>query len=162
MAPEAAECRRCGVAPGQQEHAHDANIFGEEAQDNPRAEEVRDDAVPAVDFGLAHQRSQEADVQAVDLPVSVADEVGGGDGDEHGEQHGVDVVGLAAGAVEEEGDEADGDVEDFAGDLVPVDLRSISSAVKQWWLRRLLTNDRHFWWMGISPSGLGLLLISRQ
>jgi hypothetical protein len=74
----------------------------------------------------------------------------------------VDVVGLAAGAVEEEGDEADGDVEDFAGDLVPVDLRSISSAVKQWWLRRLLTNDRHFWWMGISPSGLGLLLISRQ
>ena len=39
----------------------------------------------------------------------------------------MDLVGLTAGAVEEDGEEANRNVEDFAGDLVSVDLCSVSS-----------------------------------
>lgn len=52
----------------------------------------------------------------------MAQDVCEGDGDEHGEQDGVDGGSLGAGHVEEEGEEADADVEDFAGDFVFVDL----------------------------------------
>lgn len=52
----------------------------------------------------------------------VAQEVGAENGDQAGEQDGVDRGGLDADGVEGEGEEADGDVEDFAGDFVFVDL----------------------------------------
>ena len=68
--------------------------------------------------------------------------------------------GLRADAVEKDGEKADRDVQDLAGDLVPVDLsKSVMGLVDT---ACVLTNDRHFWWMGIKPRGLGLLLISLQ
>jgi hypothetical protein len=73
----------------------------------------------------------------------------------------VDRARLEAKGVEEDCEEADGDVEDLAGDFVAVDLNLLArlSDVR---VACQLTNDLHFWWMGMRPSGLGLLLISRQ
>jgi len=52
----------------------------------------------------------------------VPQEVGAEDGDQAGEQDGVDGGGLDTRGVEGEGQEADGDVEDFAGNFMFVDL----------------------------------------
>lgn len=90
----------------------------------------------------------------------MAQDVGEEDGDQHGEEDGVDGGGLDACCVEGEGEEADADVQDFAGDLVFVDLRKLGLSLLEGWDER--TNERHFWCMGIKPSGLGLRLISRQ
>lgn len=67
---------------------------------------------------------------------------------------------LRADAVEKDGEKADRDVQDLAGDLVSVNLST--SVVGPVDTACVLTNDRHFWWMGIKPRGLGLLLISLQ
>jgi hypothetical protein len=72
------------------------------------------------------------------------------------------------GCVQGEGEEADGDVQDFAGDFVFVDLGGFGLVSAFFCHGRLVvgecerTKDRHFWWIGIRPRGLGLRLISRQ
>src|SRR5207253_2035557 len=92
MAPQSSERRGCCVAPAEQQHAHDADVLGAETKDNPCAEEVRYDAIPAVDFGFTHQGAETADVEAVDGGVAVADHIGSGDGDEEGQENGVYLV----------------------------------------------------------------------
>jgi hypothetical protein len=67
---------------------------------------------------------------------------------------------LRAGAVEEDGKKADGDMQDLAGDLMPVNLWTLAATSP--YVAYTLTKDRHFWWIGIKPRGLGLLLISLQ
>lgn len=52
----------------------------------------------------------------------MAQQVGYGYGDEAVEERGVDGRGLDAGEEERDGEEADADVEDFAGDFVFVYL----------------------------------------
>jgi hypothetical protein len=52
----------------------------------------------------------------------VAQDVCGGDGEKQGEQEWMDGADLDAAGVEVEGQEADGDVQDFAGDFVAVYL----------------------------------------
>jgi hypothetical protein len=69
---------------------------------------------------------------------------------------------LGAGDIEEEAEEADADVEDFARDFVLVDLLVVRTVVSLRIWEDGRTNERHSWWMGIKPSGLGLLLISLQ
>jgi hypothetical protein len=58
----------------------------------------------------------------VDGWVAVAQQVGEEDGDEAVEQGRVDGRGLDAGEEEGDGEEADGYVQDFAGNFVFVDL----------------------------------------
>lgn len=73
----------------------------------------------------------------------------------------MDVIRLKPKSVKEDCKEADGDVEDLAGDFVAVDL-GLSAGLSTVSVAYQLTNDLHFWWIGMRPSGLGLLLISRQ
>lgn len=54
-----------GVAPAEQQHAHDTDVLGEELERQIRPEQVPDHAVPAVDLGLAHERPEHADVDPV-------------------------------------------------------------------------------------------------
>lgn len=67
---------------------------------------------------------------------------------------------LCTGAVEGYGKKADRDVQDFAGYFMPMNLSLL--VVASVIALHIRTNDRHFWWIGIRPSGLGLLLISLQ
>ena len=73
-------------------------------------------------FRLAHEGTKNTDVEAVEASIVVADEVDKSDGDEEGEEDGVDVGGLEVVCVEAEGEEADGDMEGFAWNLVAVYL----------------------------------------
>ena len=72
----------------------------------------------------------------------------------------MDLRHLAASTVQERGQEADGDMEDLARDFMAVDLAALVLGGGEQWDQ--LTKDRHSWWIGIKPSGLGLRLISRQ
>ena len=52
----------------------------------------------------------------------MAHKVGRSNGDQECQKDRMDLGELAAGAVEEDGEEADGDMEDFSGDLMAVNL----------------------------------------
>lgn len=73
----------------------------------------------------------------------MSDNVGKGNGDEQAEEHAVDLRRLRARAVEPDGYEADGDVEELARDLMTVNLSHVSASwcTRGAWVR---TNDRHF------------------
>lgn len=93
------------------------------------------------------------------MPYDVSRE----DRDEEREQNGVDLGWLRIRGVEPESEEADGSVEDLSRDFVSVNLETVSFPLFAHVLGRARrTNDRHSWWMGIRPSGLGLRLRLRQ
>ena len=73
----------------------------------------------------------------------MSDNVGKGNGDEQAEEDAVDLRRLRARAVEPDGYEADGDVEELARDLMTVNLSHVSASwcTQGAWVR---TNDRHF------------------
>ncbi|KAI6756271.1 hypothetical protein HG530_012007 [Fusarium avenaceum] len=75
-APESAEGAGSGVAPAEQENAHDANILREAVEHDPGTQEVEDDTVPARVLALAHQRTEDSDVQAVNRRISVSEPIG--------------------------------------------------------------------------------------
>lgn len=54
---DAPHCAGRRVAPAEQQHAHDAHVFGEKAEHHPRPEQVPNHPVPALDLALAHQRA---------------------------------------------------------------------------------------------------------
>lgn len=65
-APETAKGGRSCVTPAQKQNTHDANILGEESQDDICAQEIPDHTVVAGDLGLAHKSAQAACVKLVD------------------------------------------------------------------------------------------------
>jgi hypothetical protein len=131
MSPKSTKCRSSGVTPTQQQDAHDGNVFRAEAHHYPCPQKVRYDTVVSFNLGLTHESTQTADVEAVHLPVAVSDYVGKGDWYQYGKEDVVYLGRLRADAVEEYGEEADGDMEDFARYLVFMDLLSLAAASSQ-------------------------------
>lgn len=93
-APPPARSAGGRVAPAEEHDGHDANVFGKEAESCPRTQKVPDDAVPAVDFGLAHEGTQTTNVETIHCRVAVPYDVCGKNWNEEGEQYGVDLRGL--------------------------------------------------------------------
>lgn len=60
----------------------------------------------------------------------MSNDVGESDGDQQSEQYGVDLRHLAAGAVQEDSQETNGDVEDLAGDLMAVNLAILARRLR--------------------------------
>ncbi|KAI6768720.1 hypothetical protein HG531_010909 [Fusarium graminearum] len=74
-APKSTKGTSSGVAPTEQENAHDANILGESVEHNPGTQKVEDDAIPAGVLALAHQSTEGLDVKAVERSIPVSEPV---------------------------------------------------------------------------------------
>lgn len=126
-AVETAEGGGCGVAPAEEQNAHDCNVLGEETQNGVCAQQVPDHAVVARHFCFPHERANAANVELIKSLRAEADNVCRGDGDERGKQPWGDLVSLDASAIQMEGKKADGDMEELARYLVTMDEVAITS-----------------------------------
>lgn len=80
--PESAKGASGCIAPAEKQDAHDTDILGERVEDDPGTQKVENDAVPARVFTLAHQSTENLDVEPVEGRISMSKPVNGGDGNE--------------------------------------------------------------------------------
>lgn len=106
-AVETAESGRGCVAPAEKQYTHDANILGEESQDDICTKKVPNHTIVTGDLGLAHKSAQAARVELVDFLRTMADDICNCDRHQCGKEHGSDLQRLDTPAVKVEGQKPD-------------------------------------------------------
>lgn len=89
----------CGVAPTEEQNTHDTNVFGKAVENNPGAQQIKYDAVPAIELALAHESTQDLDVEPVERIVGMADVFNSGDRYQGAHEPGADGSSLRAGSI---------------------------------------------------------------